>query len=334
MKSETIRQLITNFFPFFNLKSTKIHTDINYFHCLQIVEILKTTEADTKSLFGRYGSQRMTDWKEIVRLYERDAVYLAEAAQIYLRNNTEVPSLRKQRTKITQLIDDTHQRVRDLTKSEENVLSERTAICQQLGIRGIHLRKEFIERISELPILYDSLAKKVSNLLKAIELYAEFSGNSDVLPLLRHIANVGNTTVYQYVYGEIPLSIEEPTLTIHLSAENDSGGGDAGIKEIDFGGENEIIFDNNADCEIDFGEFSVENGGSSNIDWGGVELDVVQGVTEISLEESGIVVADRGHDGGAANGEQAYTILDSPVHRDQFFDELYEVKLFRFLMLP
>ena len=38
--------------------------DINYFHCTQIVEILKETEADTKSIFGRYGSQRMKDWQE------------------------------------------------------------------------------------------------------------------------------------------------------------------------------------------------------------------------------------------------------------------------------
>jgi len=37
--------------------------DINYYHCQQIVEILKETEADTRSLFGRYGSQRMKDWQ-------------------------------------------------------------------------------------------------------------------------------------------------------------------------------------------------------------------------------------------------------------------------------
>lgn len=37
--------------------------DINYYHCQQIIEILKETEADTRSLFGRYGSQRMKDWQ-------------------------------------------------------------------------------------------------------------------------------------------------------------------------------------------------------------------------------------------------------------------------------
>lgn len=35
------------------------NTDLHYFHCLRIVEILKGTEASTKNLFGRYSSQRM-----------------------------------------------------------------------------------------------------------------------------------------------------------------------------------------------------------------------------------------------------------------------------------
>lgn len=34
-------------------------TDIHYFHCLRIVEILKGTEASSKNIFGRYSSQRM-----------------------------------------------------------------------------------------------------------------------------------------------------------------------------------------------------------------------------------------------------------------------------------
>lgn len=78
--------------------------DINYFHCLKIIEILKETEANSKNFFGSYGSQRMKDWQEIVRLYEKDNVYLAEAAQMLIRNaNYEVPSLKKQIAKCEQL---------------------------------------------------------------------------------------------------------------------------------------------------------------------------------------------------------------------------------------
>lgn len=53
-----------------------VFSDINFFHCKKIVEILKETEAATKNIFGRYSSQRMKDWQEIVSLYERDNVYL------------------------------------------------------------------------------------------------------------------------------------------------------------------------------------------------------------------------------------------------------------------
>lgn len=81
-----------------------IFSDLNYFHCCQIVEILKETEADTKNLFGMYGSQRMKDWQEIVRLYQKDNVYLAESANILLRNvKYEVPGIKKQISKLKQL---------------------------------------------------------------------------------------------------------------------------------------------------------------------------------------------------------------------------------------
>lgn len=79
-------------------------SDINYFHCLKIVEILKETEADTKNLFGRYGSQRMKDWQEILNLYEKENVYLAEIAQMLIRNvNYEIPSAKKQIQKLEQM---------------------------------------------------------------------------------------------------------------------------------------------------------------------------------------------------------------------------------------
>lgn len=191
--------------------------DINYFHCLQIVEILKTTEADTKSLFGRYGSQRMNDWQNIVRAYEKDGVYLAEAGQILQRQNVEVPGLRKQRNKIGQMIDDTEERIKDLIRSEEHLLRERLVICQQLGIKGNNLKEEFITRIKELPKFYDEIVKALPKLRKAIEYYLEFSANTEFLPLLRHILEYGNTTVYQFVYNEPPLSTDEPPITVILS---------------------------------------------------------------------------------------------------------------------
>lgn len=78
-------------------------TDINYFHCFCIVEILKETEADTKNVFGRYGSQRMRDWLEIMKVYEKDNLYLAEAAHLLISNvKYEIPNMKKRIAKCLQ----------------------------------------------------------------------------------------------------------------------------------------------------------------------------------------------------------------------------------------
>lgn len=61
---------------YFTTTCQVILLDINYFHCLRIVDILKETEAESKNIFGRYSSQRMKDWQEIVKLYEKENIYL------------------------------------------------------------------------------------------------------------------------------------------------------------------------------------------------------------------------------------------------------------------
>lgn len=162
----------------------------------------------------------MNDWQNVVRAYEKDSVYLAEAGQILQRQNIEVPGLRKQRNKIGQTIDDTQQRIKDLIKSEEHLLGERQIICQQLGIKGINLKEEFEGRIKELPKCYDEVVNALPKLSKAIEYYLEFSGKPEFLPLLRHVSVNGNTTVYQFVYNESPLSIDEPNIIVNLSNDN------------------------------------------------------------------------------------------------------------------
>ena len=76
-------------------------TNINFFHCLKIVDILKETEKDSKNFFGQYGSQRMTDWNEILRLYEKENIYIAEASQLLIQSVVyELPGCKKHLTKV------------------------------------------------------------------------------------------------------------------------------------------------------------------------------------------------------------------------------------------
>lgn len=93
---------------------------------------------------------------------------------------------------------------------------------------------------------------------------------------------------------------------------------DFGDNAVDFG-DNAIDFGNDIDfSSVDTGNITLEQ---DDIDWG-------DGLTEdvnISLADSGIT--SKSSD-GVAKGSEAYIILDSPSHREQFIDELYEVKCF------
>lgn len=293
---------------------------INYFHCLQILEILKKTEADSKNIFGRYSSERFQTWQEIIKAYERDSVYIAEATQIFTRNvQYEIPGTKKHIAKLEQSQEECAKKCQDLTKSENTIRNEYQALCDQFGIKGDNIKQELIKGLDRLPVSYDKIAKSVPSLLKATNLYASFSNNKDVLQLVRHIATSGNTTVYQYMYGEPPLSVEEPPLNIGKDEEDVVPTGD-----IDFG-------------ELDDGDVNLEVG---DIDWGNVEAvpqDIQVEPVDIdfgdSLEESGIVVESTGCSGGVAKGNEAYTLLDSPKHREQFIDEVYELEAFLKLRL-
>nr|XP_012137613.1 PREDICTED: CDK5 regulatory subunit-associated protein 3 [Megachile rotundata] len=315
---------------------------INYFHCLKIVDILKETEADTKNLFGRYGSQRMKDWQEILNLYEKDNVYLAEVAQMLIRNvNYEIPSTKKQIQKLEQMQVDLEKKEADYKKSENTARSEFNALCKQLDVPGQQIKQELAEKVKELPEMYEKIAKKAKSLEKAVEFYCSFVNytlgrqhDGGCVPMVKYVIDKGNTTTYEWMYGEPPLSISEPPLNISFDDDSDK-------KEVD----------NVENVGIDFGEIDInrgiENGGidfgddvnldaGGDIDWGDENVEEVPPGDidyNISLEESGIVVEAAGHEGGTAAGTEAYRVLDNPATRNDFINQLFELEAFLKLRL-
>lgn len=301
-------------------------SEINYFHCQQIVDILKMTEKDSKNMFGSYSSQRMKDWQAVLRLYEKDNLFMGEAAQTMTRNvSYEIPNVRKQITQFEKLSEEALKKSQDSIKSENILKSEYNTGCQQLGIKGDNIKAELTERLKDLPELQLQVAKKIPDLKKAVDLYENFSGNKYCLPVIKHIIKSGNTTVYEYKYSEPPVIIEEPPLPFKLD-DNDQ------VQQIDFGEDQEVDFGDGGGI-IDFGgdeaaEVNLEVG---DIDWGGEGAAVEENQEidfSISLEESGIVVEEAGMSGGTAKDEEAFTILDAPQYRDAVLDELYELESF------
>jgi hypothetical protein len=47
-------------------------------------------------------------------------------------------------------------------------------LCKQLGIQGVHIRRELVDLVTELPSIYSKLAQSVKTLNQAVEFYTEF----------------------------------------------------------------------------------------------------------------------------------------------------------------
>ncbi|XP_067343388.1 CDK5 regulatory subunit-associated protein 3 isoform X3 [Channa argus] len=299
--------------------------DIHYFHCLRIVEILKGTEASSKNIFGRYSSQRMKDWQEVVSLYEADNVYLAEVASLLSRNvSYEGPALRKQLAKAQQLQQELSRREVECQSSAADLRERYYAACKQYGIRGENVARELQALVKDLPAVLDEVGKDAEKLEELIRFYTAFTNficdwSEPVLPMLTFVQNRGNTTFYEWRTGKVPTVIERPIVE------------DAPPETV-------------TECTIDWGDFGKgadTQGVSSGIkleegtDWG-ISLEPNSGDTGAGgidwgdSEAAPIEIVDAGTDcpEGVARGEDALTILENSQSRSQFIDELMELEVF------
>ncbi len=182
----------------FNTFSSCSVSDLNYFHCRRIVEILKETEKDTKNIFGYYSSQRMQDWQEIVKLYEADSAYLAESAQILFRNvQYEIPNVRRQITKYSSDQDDCDKREADCLKNAEGMRQKFKQACKQMQIPGENIKRELVAMLNELPSEYDKIVaacREAQDVAKFYESTVAFllAGREvpECVPLFRFLSGV------------------------------------------------------------------------------------------------------------------------------------------------
>ncbi|KAJ6658214.1 hypothetical protein lerEdw1_001481 [Lerista edwardsae] len=305
---------------------------IHYFHCLRIVDILKGTEASTKNIFGRYSSQRMKDWQEIVSLYEKDNTFLVELANLLVRNvNYEIPSLKKQIGKCQQLQQEYSRKEEECQLAAAEMRERFYSSCKQYGITGDDVRRELLALVKDLPSQLDDIGAGAKGLLEAINLYqacVQFvcdSSSEQVVPLLRHVQALGNTTMYRWRRGVEPTSVERPKREeVKEAVESEA------IDWGDFGEESStsapegVNYGNSIEGtseEIDWG-ISLESDAqdsSTGIDWGDTSVDAAQ----ITVLEAGSETPE-----GVARGPDALTLLETLETRNQFIDELMELEIF------
>lgn len=296
---------------------------IHYFHCLRIVEILKGTEASSKNIFGRYSSQRMKDWQEIVSLYEADNVYLAEVASLLSRNvSYEGPALRKQLAKAQQLQQELSRREVECQSSAADLRERYYAACKQYGITGENVARELQALVKDLPAVLEEVGKDAAKLEEHIKLYTAFTNfvcewSEPVLPLLTFAQKKGNATFYEWRTGKVPTVVERPVVE---EAPPDTATDDT-IDWGDFGTDTQdatsgITVEGGIDWGISVEPSSEDAGG---IDWGDSEAAPI----EIEIVDAGTDCPD-----GVARGEDALSILENSQSRSQFIDELTELEVF------
>ncbi|KAK0416652.1 hypothetical protein QR680_012610 [Steinernema hermaphroditum] len=278
---------------------------INYFHCQQIVEILKETEKDSKNFFGYYSSQRMKDWQAVLTSYEKDNIALAEAAHILQKLvQYEIPSLKKKITRNDQAINEAMRKETEYNKTAQFSKKAYEAELQKMQISGANIRAELMALATDLPTFFQDVQKQISTLSPAISYYRHFRNyvmegagaeEEKLLQLLEFTtSHSSDVTVFEWRQGKKPNGVERPLL------KSDSDALEEEEDEIDFG--------DDADAEIDFG--------TDDIDFG----DEVQ--IEIVGDESGVINDD------IARGDDALCVFEFRETLNQLKSELNELQAF------
>lgn len=313
--------------------------------CKQIVEILKETEADSKNIFGYYSSQRMKDWQDIISKYEKDSIFLGEAAQIISRDvNYEVPAIRKQILKLESTAEEMRKKQSDAIKHSNQFKMEYEKAARDFGILGLNVRKELTERLQDFPIIISDIHSKLSSNLHAPrEFYLKFiqvvSGSNgdqqtECLPTVDYILRKGNTTYYEYLRGEKPEVIEEFKVDLSISSDdNDNPGGNPA--DIDFGDD-----DANGDGGIDFGIVTEDNNGNTgtpssgsgsngfyHVDKSDIDFSRRESNDDVIWDDQNTLVKPDA-ESRVAKGVEALSLLDLTQTRNQIINELSEVESF------
>lgn len=78
---------IYNVYWYDDILTVYLRADLTYYDAMEIMNILKRTveDAESKTLFGGYKVKSLKDWDEIIKAFNSNNVYLADAAQILVQ---------------------------------------------------------------------------------------------------------------------------------------------------------------------------------------------------------------------------------------------------------